>query len=137
MPTYGQRLARRTNRIGKRASSFFTKTSDGAKKFFTKGGEGQQILGGFSKGLSEIGKVASSVASNPLTVGLAGMVAPELLPVVAGLGLAGKVGSQLGNASDISTYKGNANTVGANVLERIKAVKSTVQDRDKGGIAFV
>lgn len=141
MPTYAQRLARRTNRIGKRANNFFTKTGEGAKKFFSKGGEGEQILGGFSKGLSEVGKVASSVASNPLTIGLTGLVAPELLPAVAGLGLVGNVGSQLGKATDMKSYKGDADTVGANVLERIKAVKSTVQDSglktDKGGIQFV
>jgi len=141
MTTYAQRLARRTRRIGKRANNFFVKTGEGAKKFFSKGGEGEQILGGFSKGLSEVGKIASSVASNKLTQGLTAMVAPELLPMVAGLGVAGSVGSQLGQATNIKNYSGDADTVGANVLERIKTAKSTVDNSglktDKGGIQFV
>ena len=123
------------DRVGRRANHFFTKSiGQPAQRFFSKGGEGQQILGGFSKGLGAIGHIASEVASSPITAGIVGAVAPELLPAIPALALGGNLLTQGSQATNIKNYRGNPQQVVHNVLERAKSAQGTLAN---SGIQFV
>jgi hypothetical protein len=100
--------------------------------FFKKGGAGERVLGGYSRGMSTIGNIASKIASNPATSLILAGVAPELLPFVPALGLAGKTASLTGDATNLKNYKGMSNQQkGQNLLEKAKMYKSIGDDASK------
>jgi len=131
MSPIGRFFRKTTHAVG----NFFKK--DVAKpvgNFFKKGGQGQQVLRGISTGLGTAGRFASSVAMNPALVAGTTAFAPELLPVLGGLALGGKLAQQGSQATDIKNYKGqNPQQIQQNILERARTAKSTVND---SGVKF-
>jgi len=73
-------------------TNFFRKTlPQGARSFFSKG------AGVVGKGLSEVGNMGSRVLSSPITTGIVGAVAPELLPGLVAGQMASRVASGTGS----------------------------------------
>lgn len=110
-------------KAGRSVGNFFKKDIDKpVGSFFKKGGEGQKILGGISRGLSTTGNIANRVANSPLVQAGLTAYAPELAPFIQPLsGLAGKGFSLAGEATNIKNYRGqSAPQVGRNILERAK-----------------
>ena len=111
-------------------SKFFGKLRNDSQKLYGKiRGDAQKLYGkirqnapsvlnGISSGLSYGSRLADKIASNPLTVGIASAIgAPEL---VAGLKAGGKILGAGANLTNYNSYRGDANQVGKNILERSK-----------------
>ena len=114
-------------KAGRSVGNFFKKDiAKPAQHFFKRGGQGEHILGGISRGFSTAGSVANRVANSPLIQAGLTAYAPELAPVIQPLsGLAGKSFSILGDATNIKNYKGqSAPQIGRNVLERAKQLNA-------------
>ena len=76
----------------KSIGTFFRKTlPQGARSFFSKGAS---VVG---KGLSTVGGIGNRILSSPITTGLVGVTAPELLPALVGAQVASRVASGAGN----------------------------------------
>lgn len=148
MPTYLQRLARRTANSNKNAGNFFKKVGEGINNtFFTKNSYLKQglkavdtgarnLFGAFDPAVKTIGgalkkglDTASTVAKNPLVQAGLTMVAPEIgIPLASlqsGLAKTNNVISQgqnaLGNVKSLTNtdlYKTQASA--QNQLEKIK-----------------
>lgn len=108
-------------------SSFFKKLGRDIASPFKKGGAVQKVfkkggviaqgvskgLGAVSKVLGEVGKVGQKVLDSPVTTGIVGALAPELLPevelggraLVAGLKAGSKLAGTGSRLTDVSSYK--------------------------------
>lgn len=110
---------------------FFTKLSNGASRLFQKvGAEAPKLLGTISSNLGsasgfvkKIGDFASNIANNPITQ----ILAPEASAFTNALAKSANLGSTLlNNAShltDVKSYRGDANKVANNILERAKKTR--------------
>ena len=115
-------------------SSFFKKLGRDIASPFKKGGAVQKVfkkggaiaqgvskvaqgvskgLGQVSKVLGQVGKVGQKVLDSPITTGIVGTLAPELLPevelggraLVAGLKAGSKLAASGSKLTDVSSYK--------------------------------
>jgi hypothetical protein len=141
-------------------SSFFKKIGKSVKSAFKKGGavsnvfkKGGAIAQGVSKGLGTvskvlgtIGRVGGKILDSPITTGIVGALAPELLPEVELGGRAlvagAKIGSKLAGAgsrlTDVKSYK-KADTLEGhleNVKDAIRRAKD-VQGAGEEALQFV
>ena len=118
---------------GNSVGNFFKKTvAPAVGNFFKKGGVGEQVLGTVSQGLGTVGDIASKIATNPLVTAGVSALAPELLPALPALQLAGNLAQQGSQATNLSNYSGqNPSEVSQNILERANKAAGTVDPKYK------
>ena len=85
------------------------------------------VLAEQGKVLSTVGKIGTGIALNPITLGLTGVLAPELLPFVlgagalsAGVGAGGMIETAGSNLLKPKLYKGNKLQATGNVVNQIE-----------------
>jgi len=117
----------------------FDKLKAGATRFFDKvKSEAPRVLGKISSGLQQGSnflkqgaKIAGQVINNPLVQAGAGALGfPELGAVSSVIGGLNKGAQILGKSSqltDIGNYRGNAQQVGNNILERVKDIHNDIK----------
>lgn len=127
----GKIFTKGANKIGNTAKSIFSKNNMNTFRDHLS-----DTLQSQGKILSTVGKITTGLALNPITLGAVGAFAPELLPVVlgvgamgAGIGGVGMLESSGGNLLKPKLYKGKngLQTTGAVVNQIEKAGKGVAQ----------
>ena len=116
-------------------SRFFGKIKQGATRFFNKiGQDAPKILGTISQGLStgsnfinKIGDIAQGVANNPITMSIAPELSAGVNALTNGLRGISNVANQASHLTNAKSYRGDANQVSKNILERAKSIKNDTQ----------
>ena len=94
---------------------FFNKVTNGANKFFGKGGTAGTILGKVSSGLKTVGNIADKVVSNPIV-----QAGGNALGAYVGDPM---LGSQISTGAKLLS---NATHHGNNVLERAQNIQKSI-----------
>ena len=135
------------------AARFFSKIGQEAKNFFSKGGQGQQLLSKVSNTLGDASVIARKISNtwrdilaNPLVeAGASLALGPEAGASMAGvnallnnIGDVSKLSNQASNLTNASTYKGGTNAVSQDILQRAtnlqgnaNAIKQNIQNQSQ------
>jgi hypothetical protein len=116
-------------------SRFFGKLKQGTTRFFNKiGHEAPKILGTISQGLSsgskfinKVGDIAQGIANNPITLSIAPEISAGVNALTNGLRGVSNLASQGSRLTNAKSYRGDANQVSNNILERARTIKNDAQ----------
>jgi hypothetical protein len=124
-------------KLGRQIASPFKK-GGAVQRVFKKGGDIAQgfskFSGGVSKVLGKIGDVGSKILNSPITTGIVGTLAPELLPEVEiggrallkGIKAGSKLAGTASRLTDVSSYK-KANDIKGNLENLQDAAKRAME----------
>jgi len=126
-------------KLGRDIASPFKK-SGAVQKVFKKGGVVAQGLskglGTVSKVLGKVGEIGGKILNSPITTGIIGTLAPELLPevelggraLVSGLKAGSKLAGTASKLTDVSSYKkGNLENI-ADAVRKVADVKDALME---------
>ena len=124
------------------AARFFSKIGQGAKSFFSKGGQGQQLLSKVSNTLGDASVIARKISNtgrdilaNPLVeAGASLALGPEMAPTMAtasellnSVSDVSQLANQGSNLTNASTYKGSTDSVSNDILQRATNLQSNAK----------
>lgn len=136
-------------KLGRQISSPFKK-GGAVSNVFKKGGKLAQgfskVAGGIAKGLGEVGRIGQKVLDSPITTGIIGTLAPELLPeielggraLIAGAKAGSKLAGTASRLTDVKSYKKADGLAGhlENIGDAVRRAKE-VQGAGQEAMSFV